>query len=419
MNRTSARIYLAIALFCGSAMASAGCQGSASHAPAESTAPVELPAVAVTLSPVVPRDVERRIAVVGTLNALETISISAKVSGRVEHVRVDVSDRVAPGAVLVEIDRTDYQLAVDETQRNLESELARLGLTELPDKSFDPLQLPVVVRSQLQLEQAQREFERNKRLAEKGATSQQDLEQTETSLRVHQASLRQIMIEVNSTLAAVRHAQTRLATANRQLSEATILAPKLERLPMLPGGGELRFTVAKRMVASGETLSSASGPILTLVIDDVLELSANVPERYLGQLKVGQAVDVQVEAYPGEIFRATISRISPVVDPESRTIEVEALVANSEHRLSSGAFAKASILTNAHEQAVTAPLEAISTFAGVTKVFAVADGVARQIPVTIGARGPGWVELIGEVDASIQVATSGLGQLADGTKVEI
>jgi RND family efflux transporter MFP subunit len=405
------------ALLAGGALACSGC--GSSHAEVKPAAENEPAPVTVTVAPVEERSVERRIAVVGTLNALERVSISAKVPGRVTKVRVDVSDRVSPGDTLVEIERTDYELALDEAQRSLEKELAQLGLSELPDKSFDPHQLPAVVRAKLLLEQAQRDFDRNTRLVEKGASSQQDFEQMETNLRVHQAANRQTMLEINAALAAVRYAQTRLATANRQLNETTIVAPAMQPLSMLPGASDLRYTVARRMVSTGETLSSSSGPLLMLVIDDVLKLSATVPERYLGQLQLGQAIDVQVEAYPGEVFHAQVSRISPVVDPDSRTIEIEALLNNQEHRLSSGVFAKASILASKHEQAITAPIEALSTFAGVTKVFVVADGVARQVPVSIGARGAGWVELVGEINSGAQVATSGLGQLADGTKVEV
>jgi membrane fusion protein (multidrug efflux system) len=393
-----------------------GCQHGETHA-TEAEAPVVRPVV-VTVAPVAERDVERRIQVVGTLAALETIPIGAKVTGRVERVLVDVSDRVEAGATLVEIDSIDYALAVDEAQRNLERELARLGLTELPDQSFDPETLPSVIRARLLIEHAKKEFERAKRLAEKGAGSMQEYEQTETNLRVEQAAQRQIMIEVNSTLAAVRHAQTRLATARRQLSETRIVAPTIDNQPMLPSG-KLEFVVAKRMVAPGEMVTATSGPLLQLAIDDVLKLIVNVPERYAGQVTLGQAVDVQVEAYPGETFSATVSRKSPTIDRDSRTFVVEALVNNPDHRLQDGAFAKASVLMQPTSKAITAPIEAISTFAGVTKVFVVQDGQAKQIPVTLGARGDGWVELIGDVPPDAMIVTSGHSQLTEGTPIEI
>lgn len=402
------------------ALTQSGCQQHASHAAAPSQeAKPEVRPVTVTTAPLESRSIQRRIAVVGSLNALETIDIGAKVSGRVDRVLVDISDRVSPGDVLVEIDPVDYELAVEEAQRSLEQQLARVGLAELPPEDFDVEKLPAVVRSRLLVEHAQKEFERAKKLAEKGAGTLQEFEQAETNLRVEQAAERQTMIEINTTKAAIRHSVTRLETAKRQLAETMVMAPKLAEYSMLPTGGTLQYAVSKRMVAPGETLAAASGALLQLVIDDVLKLKATVPERYAGQLKVGQRVEVNVEAYPSEIFDASISRISPVVDVESRTFEVEALVPNADQRLKCGAFAKANIVVQESAEAVTAPLEAISSFAGVTKLFVVVDGKSTQVPVELGARGEGWVEVVGKVSPGMQAVTSGHSQLANGTPVEV
>lgn len=414
--RTTSCITLLAALLC---LVQTGCQQHESHAASDDAPKVEAKPVSVTVSPVQTRAIERRIAVVGSLSALETIDIGARVTGRVERVLVDVSDRVAPGDTLVEIDRVDYELAVEEAQRSLENQLARVGLSELPPEDFDIQKLPSVVRAQLLVEHAQKEFERSKRLAEKGAGSLQEFEQAETNLRVEQAAQRQTMIEINTTKAAIRHAVTRLETTKRQLAETKVFAPKNPELSMLPTGGAVRFVVSKRSIAAGETVTATSEPLLQLVIDDVLKMRAGVPERYAGQLKLGQRVDVQVEAYPGEIFAATVARISPVVDVESRTFEIEALVPNDDHRLQCGVFAKANIITQAEAEALTVPLEAISSFAGVTKLFIVRDGKASQVPVALGARGEGWVEVVGKLDSGALVVTSGHSQLADDTAVQV
>jgi membrane fusion protein, multidrug efflux system len=142
-----------------------------------------------------------------------------------------------------------------------------------------------------------------------------------------------------------------------------------------------------------------------------------VPERFAGQAAEGQPVEVRVEAYPNEVFAAQITRISPAIDPASRTFEIEAIVPNADHRLSHGAFAKAHIVTRSDAEAVTAPLESIVSFAGVTKLFVVAEGQAQSIPVTIGSRGDGWVEVLGPVSPGMVVVTSGQTQLAEGTAV--
>ena len=90
--------------------------------------------VTVTTELVTTRPVQRTVKIVGSLYGQEEIAVSAKIEGRVTRILHDVGDVVRPGDVLVEIDETDYRLSMNETQRALELELARLGLTELPTK---------------------------------------------------------------------------------------------------------------------------------------------------------------------------------------------------------------------------------------------------------------------------------------------
>ena len=94
----------------------AGC-GYKSHEPPKADTTVVAKPVTVTVTPLELRAVQRRIAVVGTLHGLERVQISSKVAGRLEKVLVDVGDRVQPGALLVEVNQTDFKLAVDEAQR--------------------------------------------------------------------------------------------------------------------------------------------------------------------------------------------------------------------------------------------------------------------------------------------------------------
>lgn len=408
----------ALLVGCGLA-ALGGCSHGSAHSqePAEAA---EAKPVAVSVATVVARPVQRRIPVVGTLMGLEQIEISPKVAGRVVRIHADLGDRVQSGDPLLEIDPTDYQLAVDEAQRSLERELAKIGLTHVPDDKFDSESLPSILRATLLVDNARNKFSRVRSLIEKQAAAVQDYEQAETDLRVEEASLRQARLEVQATLAAIRHGQTILATARRNLAETRIIAPECPLGAQALGGQPASFVVARRIVSAGEMVAPGASELLELVIDDALKLKATVPERFAGEVRGGQTIEVRVDAYAGEVFEATITRISPVVDPQSRTFEIEALVPNAEHRLQHGAFAKGAILTRVETEAVTAPLESVVTFAGVTKVFAVVDGKAHAVPVEVGVRGSGWVELRGSSLApEMVVVTSGQSQLADGTRVEI
>lgn len=418
-------------------------------------------AVTVTVAAVEARPVERRIAVVGSLQGFERITVTPKVEGRVAVIHYDVGDRLPPEAALLEIDPTDFALAVDEAQRSLEQEVSRLGTTRPPADDYDIEQLPAVERARLILENAQNRYHRQKKLIAQNAVSQEIFEQTENDVQVAAVSLRQARLDARTTLATIRQREAMLASARRRLEDTRVSAPRLPKLPapndwpdsplkqgplkqgtVPPGSTDfarevrsperdsprsrgaarppLEFVVAKRMVAVGEMVRAfPSTPVFELVVDDVLKLKTMVPERYLAQVTVGQGVEVRVEAYPGRVFPARVGRVSPTIDPQSRTFEAEAFVPNAGHLLKHGGFAKADVIVQEEAQALTVPLAAITTFAGVSKVFRIRDNSAEEVPVSPGERGPGWVEIAGELRAGETVVTSGQSRLANGTPVVV
>src|SRR5262249_23038634 len=147
--------------------------------------------------------------------------------------------------------------------------------------------------------------------------------------------------------------------------------------------------------------------LFKLVIDRPLKLQATVPERHKGEVRVGQDAELEVEAYPGQRFAGKVARVNPMVERSSRTFTVEVHVANDDRRLAPGSFAKAAIRTRVDATARTVPEEALVSFAGVTKVFVVRAGKAREVPVRPGVPldvgGPGkartWVEVEGDLPA--------------------
>jgi RND family efflux transporter MFP subunit len=159
--------------------------------------------------------------------------------------------------------------------------------------------------------------------------------------------------------------------------------------------------------------------VFELVLDHDLKMRPRVPERFLGEIRVEQSVEVRVDAYPDRAFAGRVSRLHPTVDPASRTFEIEVLVPNPERLLRAGGFAKAEILTRRDARALAIPIEALVTYAGVNKVFAVRDGRAVAVEVSPGVRGRGWLEVTGALEAGTPVVTSGQTRLADGTPVEV
>jgi membrane fusion protein (multidrug efflux system) len=119
----------------------------------------------------------------------------------------------------------------------------------------------------------------------------------------------------------------------------------------------------------------------------------------------------------GRQFSGRVTRVSPAIDVTSRTVQLEAQVPNPEGLLKPGLFARVSVVKREDHGVPFVPESAVSYLAGITRVFVVADGTAHARTVTLGVRKDGLVEIVKGVRAGEQVATSGLGQLHDGTAV--
>jgi multidrug efflux pump subunit AcrA (membrane-fusion protein) len=122
-----------------------------------------------------------------------------------------------------------------------------------------------------------------------------------------------------------------------------------------------------------------------------------------------------------------VARVNPTVDRANRSFQIEVQVPNEDRKLRPGSFAKASVRTREDPQARTIPEVALVTFAGVTKVFVVADGKAKSVKVKPGVRlevkndgrVENWVEVPDDLPPGAEVVTSGQTQLAEGTPVRV
>jgi membrane fusion protein (multidrug efflux system) len=178
-------------------------------------------------------------------------------------------------------------------------------------------------------------------------------------------------------------------------------------------------SVAARLVDAGSHVRLGT-VVFRLVQDDPLKFRGEIAEREVPALQAGQLVRVTVEAFPGETFTGEVSRIGSAADPTARALAFEALVANADHRLRPGFFGHGEVVVARDERAVAVPRSALTSFAGVTKLFIIEEGVARERTVSLGVDlGDGWVEVAQGVGQGKQVATSGLSKLADGTEVVV
>jgi len=394
-----------------------GCGKARESMPAEAASKGDPAAVKVTAAPVAFKPVQRMVGLVGTLHGYEEIALGIKIQGRVRKIGHDVADRIRPGEVLLEIDPTDYQLNVRQAQRALQVELAKLGLNEATGSKVDVTHIPTVVQAQLRRDNAQKRMERAKTLLNKKAGAEEDYSEKLSEFRVAQAEYDNQVLVAKAGIAAIQVKQEALAIARQQLQDTVIRAP--EPSQAIPGlERELSYAITSRAVAEGSYVMAGT-EVFKLVIESPLKFRGRVPERKAGEVLLGQKAQVYASAY-SHPFPGEVTRINPAIDPQTRTFEVEILVPNANAELKPGGFAKTAILTKVDERAATVPLEAPLHVAGITKIFLVEEGRAKELQVTLGLQGSDWVEIASPpLPTGSMVVTSGQTAIADRTLVTI
>lgn len=159
------------------------------------------------------------------------------------------------------------------------------------------------------------------------------------------------------------------------------------------------------------------------IIGDInnLQVTANVPERYVAVLKKGLKAEVSVEAYPGVIFEATVSRVSPVVDATTRTKEVILTFDRHDERINAGMFAKVKLYTEDYSGAVVMLSDALvqngdDFFAYIVNSSGDSETVSK-VKVEKGKTVDGYVQILSGVKAGDKVVIQGMTSLGDGSKI--
>ena len=183
-----------------------------------------------------------------------------------------------------------------------------------------------------------------------------------------------------------------------------------------------------RAVNLGQYLNAGT-KIVTLQSLDPIFVDFFVPQKAIGQIKVGQAVSARADAYPNQSFAGKIAAIDSKVDPGTRNVQVRAMLHNPRHLLLPGMFALTEIDVGQHKPQITLPQTAISYNPYGNLVFLVEedgkgpDGkprlVARQKFVTIGDTRGDQVAILKGVKAGDLVVTSGQIKLRNGSPVVI
>ena len=304
-------------------------------------------------------------------------TVGPRVAGRVVDVRVNVGDPVERGVPLVVLESDE----VGRARADLIAARARAAV-------------------------ARRKLDRERGLLKDRITSRRAFEEAEGDQQVAEADL--------------RAARTRLATFGVTPSEPAPRNPARVTLTSPMSG-----TVVMRSVHVGQW-ARPSETLVEVVDLDELWLQASVYEREMRFVDVDQPVQVEVRAFPGEVFRGTVAQVAGTLDERTRSIGVRVVLPNPEHRLRPGMFATARIQGNpAHEprRLLVIPRAALQEVLGHRSVFVkVGNGTFELRRVSTGEREGELVEILDGLSPGDEVVADGSfllkGQLLRSTLAE-
>jgi membrane fusion protein (multidrug efflux system) len=389
-------------------IAAAACEGSSGQAAGATTGRGARSgrgsAVATQATPVQRMSVQREVDLSGTLLSPDQARISSEVAGIVREVRMQLGTEVKAGDVLVRLEPSELQFALDRAESALRQVEAQLGIDRAQDKQPPPDEQIASVRQAIaNRDDARSAFERAQQLNSRGLLTRADRDTAETRLKVSEANYQAALDTVHSLKASLQDRRASYDLARKKLADAVIKAP-------------VAGAVSERLVQPGEYIRENT-PVASIVQVNPLKLKTAIQEKHASLIRPGQGVEFSVEAFQNRTFKGKVAYVSPAVDMATRTFPVEALVENNDRVLKPGFFAKGVVLTKLDENVLAVPEDSISTLAGVSTVYVIEEGKARQQQVTLGARQDKLVEVVTGLKGDETLATTNLSQLATGVSV--
>ncbi len=208
----------------------------------------------------------------------------------------------------------------------------------------------------------------------------------------------------DQALNGLKVAQANLALAEARLAKTRILAP-------------FNATIGLRQVSVGDYVKEGQD-LVTLEDLGALKLDFRLPENYFGRVKLGQQVEIKTDAYRGQVFKARLIAVDPLIDQAGRSMSLRAKLDNPNGKLRPGMFANVRLIFSERAGALTVPEEALVPISTEHFVFKVLDGKVQRVKVRIGLRRNAKVEVIEGLQSGDEVVTAGQLKLREGAAVK-
>lgn len=337
----------------------------------------------------------------------DTIATENKVSGKIaadNETSIYVASSVKCTAVYVQAGDT-VQAGQKICTLDLDSTLSSYNAANISyDSAAQSYQdQKAILDKQVQL--AQDNLNNLKALYEIGAASQLEIDQAELSLQQAEAGRTSTLAQLEAGMQSAKSNVEQLSTLLEDVdSQGNVVAPTAGTLVSLN--------------AVENAFVSPSMPVAVIDGPEQMKVTVSVSEALVPKLAIGDEAEVTVSAVDAA-FTAQIRSVEQTANAQTKLYTVTLTVPADVSGLLSGMFADVTFRTNASENAVVVPTEAILTSGEEQYVFVVENDTAKYVPVTTGLTGNGVTEITSGLQPGQQLVTVGQAYLSDGTPVRV
>jgi RND family efflux transporter MFP subunit len=338
------------------------------------------PPMTVELASVTRGDLADTVTVVGNLIGAATVDAVPKAQGRLESVFVKLGDSVRLGQPVAKIE--DRELLEQVKQQE-----AAFGVAQA-----------TIRQREAALKLANNNLDRSKSLYDRQLLARQSMDDTDASYQAAQAQL-------DLATATMEQSKARLDELRINLANTVITAP-------------VEGFIGKRTLDPGASVG-VNTSFISVVDIRTVRLVINVVEKDLRRINPGTVTEIEVDAFPGETFHGKVARVAPILDPASRTAQVEIEVPNPKYRLKPGMYARAKFTVERHDHVLVAPTLSVVDVSGKIGVFLQDGDTARFQPVTIGIEHQDVTEIVSGLEEGQKVISTGAAALREGDRVTL
>lgn len=315
-----------------------------------------------------------------TLEANQEGIVSPKIGGKVVNILFEDGKQVTQGETLVVLDDQDIRNQLKSAASQLEVAKASL------------------IKTEANLENTQRSYQRTKTLVEQGALPQVELDNAETALTT-------IKADIASGQASVQSAQTVMDNLNTTLADMTIRAP-------------ITGVMDGKNVSLGQFL--APGTVLGKVQDiSLIDANIEVDQALIQTIKVGQKASLKLNQDDTNTYEGVIKSINTSADSSSRAFKVKIQLDNEKSALKPGVSAKVILIGDDKVQKYAIPVELISGKEGNYSVYINDNGIVKKRAVTVGNLVNNQAEINSGLQGNEEIIATNLNMIQEGDQITV